>query len=64
MAYEQEESFSHRFNQDGSIDSICRRCFATVATVKSESELKRPEKDHVCDGWTLGKYGRGMNREK
>jgi hypothetical protein len=43
-----DRRFAHRANADGSIDSICTRCFRTVATQRSEAELDRPERDHVC----------------
>lgn len=47
-----ESQFAHRVNRDGTIDSICRDCFATVATVEREADLANAEKDHVCSPWT------------
>jgi hypothetical protein len=41
--------FVHRSNQDGTFDSICRDCFATVQTAKTEAGLKLAERDHICD---------------
>jgi hypothetical protein len=41
--------FVHRSNPDGTIDSICRQCFATVCTSIREDQLECAEKDHVCD---------------
>lgn len=41
--------FAHRSNLDGSIDSICPRCFATVATTFYELGLFQFEWEHVCD---------------
>jgi hypothetical protein len=41
--------YPHRQNRDGSFDSICLRCFATVANAKNVDELHTYEKDHVCD---------------
>ena len=41
--------FAHRSNLDGTMDSICRRCIATVATVYDEFELLRYEQQHICD---------------
>ena len=40
--------FPHRHNKDGSHDSICISCFATVASVRNEVELAQHEQDHVC----------------
>jgi len=42
-------SFPHRHNSDGSYDSICAACFATVATVENECELASHESAHVCE---------------
>jgi hypothetical protein len=41
--------FAHRSNFDGTVDSICYRCIATVATVYAEHELLKFEREHVCD---------------
>ena len=42
-------SFPHRRNKDGSFDSICTVCFATVASVEDEWELASYESKHNCD---------------
>ena len=46
--------FVHRFNEDGTIDSICRDCFVTVATEVSSSHLELEERKHKCDPSLLG----------
>jgi len=44
--------FPHRHNRDGSYDSICSRCFVTVATSYNEAELLAHEQKHVClESW-------------
>lgn len=48
--------FIHRINQDGSIDSICRDCFVTVATAKSTTDLEREEHVHTCEPVLLLRY--------
>lgn len=45
----QDGSFLHRANRDGTTDSICKDCFATVCTSVWETELSRAERNHVCD---------------
>jgi len=40
--------FARRFNVDGSVDSICLFCFATIASRLQEHELAEPEGDHFC----------------
>jgi hypothetical protein len=41
--------FPHRLNRDGSFDSICLKCFATIANTITEMELKARENIHTCD---------------
>jgi hypothetical protein len=41
--------FPHRKNKDGTFDSICLKCLATVVRTKSESELEQHDKRHVCE---------------
>lgn len=53
-------AFAHRTNRDGTIDSICRECFVTVATALWESELDQPEQTHVCDPWVLKQYNKKL----
>lgn len=51
--------YPHRLNKDGSCDSICAVCFATVGSARNEAELARLEDDHVCslfNLYDLGKY--------
>jgi hypothetical protein len=40
--------FVHRLNQDGTADSICLFCFATIASNSLEGELDARESTHVC----------------
>ena len=42
-------TFPHRLNRDGSFDSICLKCFLTVANTVLETELKARENIHTCD---------------
>jgi hypothetical protein len=44
--------FTHRKNRDGSWDSICLKCFVTVASapgVRVESELAKTDEVHECE---------------
>jgi hypothetical protein len=47
----------HRTNYDGSFDSICPICFATIANSRIESELTACEKSHTCDQSFLADRG-------
>jgi hypothetical protein len=51
-------NYSHRLNRDGSFDSICTTCFATVARAKIEAELTELDATHVCNTSFLA--GRGQ----
>jgi hypothetical protein len=41
--------FPHRRNTDGSYDSICLRCLLTIANSRTEADLAKREKYHVCN---------------
>jgi hypothetical protein len=41
--------FHYRVNADGTIDSICLRCFLTAAKAENESDLHELEAIHQCD---------------
>jgi hypothetical protein len=57
MADKQAIFYPHRLNRDGSFDSICLTCFATVVYAKTEAELVDSDKDHVCDSGFLAERG-------
>jgi hypothetical protein len=42
-----------RRNPDGSVDSICITCFATIARAGDEAVLTEQEKKHSCDRQVL-----------
>jgi phosphopentomutase len=44
-----KSAFPHRRNRNGSHDSICTTCLATLASAMNEDELVRYEAIHVCD---------------
>jgi hypothetical protein len=48
MVYQYRPNFPHRFNEDGSFDSICTMCHLTVATATIEAELSQHEHSHEC----------------
>ena len=48
--------FPHRVNGDGTIDSICDHCFATVGTSSSEEDLARSEASHLCEPARVAYY--------
>lgn len=48
--------FFHRTNRDSTIDSICTRCFITIATGNSHDDLIGAEKMHECTPLIVGKH--------
>jgi hypothetical protein len=40
--------FPHRQNKDGTFDSICPKCFLTIAKAQAEVGLTEGEMSHVC----------------
>ena len=49
--------YPHRHNQDGSYDSICTTCYATVASSSDEASLAEHESAHTCDSALLAERG-------
>jgi len=48
MTYRSAPFFPHRRNPDGTLNSICLSCLETIASHKTEEELKELDKQHVC----------------
>ena len=48
MEDESVARFSHRLKADGSIDSICLACLATISSQNAGAVVEREEEDHVC----------------
>jgi hypothetical protein len=44
-------AFSHRHNDDGTVDSICLKCYWTIATEETEADLADAEAAHDCGGF-------------
>jgi len=49
--------YPHRRKKDGSLDSICLRCFATVVYAQLEEELIQHEQVHQCQDTPLTHFG-------
>lgn len=49
--------YPHRRNKDGSYDSICPTCFATVGRSKAKADLAEDDRAHVCDSEFLAERG-------
>ena len=54
------QEFVRSHNEDGTHETTCMECLATVATVGSETELYQHELVHVCDPVNLNR----MNRDR
>jgi len=54
--------FVRRANLNGSIDSICTKCYVTVATATLDADLDSAEPRHQCDSWRLEYYKKLVER--
>jgi hypothetical protein len=57
MTFQTAPFFPHRRNKDGSFNSICLKCFATIASHMTEEELKEFDKNHIGANSLLSKRG-------
>lgn len=63
MSLPRDDHFAHRTNRDGTTDSICRYCFATVCTSTWETDLTQAERNHVCDPSVVSRLKKAAARE-
>jgi len=54
--------FPHRRNRDGSVDSICLKCLLTIASSRTEADLAKHDKYHVCNPSALSQAA--LNRAR
>ena len=40
--------YAHRRNYDGTLDSVCKLCYLTVARAYRETDLSHLEVRHIC----------------
>jgi hypothetical protein len=57
MTFQTASFFPHRRNKDGSFDSICLKCFATIASHMTQEELDECDKNHTCMNSLLSQRG-------
>lgn len=63
MVLPRDDHFVHRVNRDGSTDSICKDCFATICTSLWETDLAQAERDHVCNPDVVARFKNIARRE-
>jgi len=56
--------FTHKHNKDGTHDSVCFACLATVVSLRDEEDLPRHEAAHICDPIRLYQLGRLERRKQ
>jgi hypothetical protein len=57
MSELREQFFPHRRNRNGSYDSICLTCFATVGSARTQEELVEIDRAHVCESSRVAERG-------
>jgi hypothetical protein len=55
--------YPHRLNSDGSFDSICPMCYATVGRSVAEAGLAEHDMAHVCDPSSIAERGAFVRAE-
>ncbi len=62
MTFAEGQKFAHRANRDGTFDSVCLKCFKTVAFDSREATLSDKECEHVCEDVVLDRLSRGKSK--
>lgn len=52
-----KRKFVHRPNKNGTHDSICCACLATIVSLKDDDDLALYESSHICDPVKLCQLG-------
>lgn len=55
--------YAHRYNRDGTTDSICKECFMTVAKAIWEADLERAERVHQCESRAVAHFRKMVTPE-
>jgi uncharacterized protein YbcV (DUF1398 family) len=50
--------FARRANRNGTFDSFCRECFATIGITQWKADIEKAEQEHVCDPARLAQVKR------
>lgn len=45
---DRQRDYAHRDNRNGTTDSICMYCYATIATARNPKDLEAAEARHSC----------------
>jgi 1,4-dihydroxy-2-naphthoyl-CoA synthase len=53
LAHISDVGFAHRPNDNGTTDSICLKCFMTIASKERKADLAASEAAHECGGFDL-----------
>jgi hypothetical protein len=54
--------FVRRSKPDGKTDSICTKCYSTIATATWEADLDSAELSHLCEPWKLQGFRKQVKR--
>jgi hypothetical protein len=54
--------FARRSNRDGTTDSICTRCYDTVATATWEADLVSAERSHECKSRKVEQFMKSVRK--
>jgi hypothetical protein len=56
---QKQNLFCHRHNKDGTVDSICMKCFLTAGNAICEETLARLESEHICNPLDIERFFEG-----
>jgi len=63
MTHPENTTFHHRHHDNGTLDSICPRCFLTIALAIEKQHVSLVEHIHECDPFRLHQIENGLREQ-
>lgn len=63
MTHPETTAFHHKYHDNGTIDSICPRCYLTIASAIDKQHVSLVEHSHECDPVRLYQMENGLREQ-
>ncbi len=57
-------TFPHRLNKDKTVDSICPRCYRTIASTRDSRDLNNQEQAHTCEPFRIADLAKRTKQDR
>jgi hypothetical protein len=57
-------AYPHRINKDKTVDSICPRCYRTIASTRDSWDLGKQEQEHQCEPFRIAELEKRTKQDR